>query len=658
MNLLPITSLMAGTLQAVIDNGIITLTLLNPEGIVAGIQYNGLDNLMDVQARETNRGYWDLNWNDPNQSRGFFDIIKGTELGVIRNDEKQVEVSFTKKWDSSLSDSQVPLNIDKRFVVLRGSSGFYSYAIYERLQGWPGFGLAQMRLTIKLRREKFRYLVVDDTRHSLMPAMEDREPPRARPLAYKEAVLLVNPTDANLTGMASNFFSVDDKYQFSVENKDAHVHGWICSDPTIGFWQINPSHEFRSGGPMKQELTSHTGPTTLAAPFLERKHLLRGQIFQTMHYAGKPMIPNFQDGEPWKKVYGPVFFYLNKVEDHGVAPFPSLWEDAKRQMEEEVKRWPYNFPASADFPQAHQRGAVRGCLLVRDGRYFNGGSKVPAASAYVGLALPGEPGSWQTESKGYQFWTRAGANGCFSIRNVREGTYNLYAFVPGYIGDYRYSVPITITAGEDKVLLGDLVYEPPRNGPTLWEIGVPDRQVLEFFIPDPDPMYFNSFLISPKNRIRQYGLWDRYTELYPDEDPVYTVGSSDYGTDWFYAHVPRNLGEGRYEPTTRRIRFDVSSIRTGVYTLRVCIASTQLSQLRIRLNNATGDPIFSSPIIGRDNAIARHGLHGLQELYSIKVQSSLLIPGMNTLFFTQTRTVSPFQGILYDYIRLEGPPPQ
>lgn len=35
-------------------------------------------------------------------------------------------------------------------------------------------------------------------------------------------------------------------------------------EPPLGFWQITPSDEFRSGGPLKQNLTSHVGPTNLA----------------------------------------------------------------------------------------------------------------------------------------------------------------------------------------------------------------------------------------------------------------------------------------------------------------------------------------------------------------------------------------------------------
>lgn len=40
-------------------------------------------------------------------------------------------------------------------------------------------------------------------------------------------------------------------------------------------------------------------------------------------------------------------------------------------------------------------------------------------------------------------------------------------------------------------------------------------------------------------RFRQYGLWDRYADLYPNQDLVYTVGVDDYSKNWFFAHVNR-----------------------------------------------------------------------------------------------------------------------
>lgn len=44
--------------------------------------------------------------------------------------------------------------------------------------------------------------------------------------------------------------------------------------------------------------------------------------------------------------------------------------------------------------------------------------------------------------------------------------------------------------------VGDITYEPPREGDTLWEIGVPDRSAAEFFVPDPNPNYVNKLYLN------------------------------------------------------------------------------------------------------------------------------------------------------------------
>lgn len=55
------------------------------------------------------------------------------------------------------------------------------------------------------------------------------------------------------------------------------------------------------------------------------------QVFVSAHYSGEDLVMKFGADEPWKKVFGPVFVYLNSLPAEG-DPI-SLWEDAKQQVD-------------------------------------------------------------------------------------------------------------------------------------------------------------------------------------------------------------------------------------------------------------------------------------------------------------------------------------
>lgn len=55
--------------------------------------------------------------------------------------------------------------------------------------------------------------------------------------------------------------------------------------------------------------------------------------------------------------------------------------------------------------------------------------------------------------------------------------------------------------------MGEIVFEPPRDGPTLWEIGLPDRSAAEFYVPDPNPNFVNRLFVNHPDRLAHHCGW-------------------------------------------------------------------------------------------------------------------------------------------------------
>lgn len=52
-------------LQVVIGNGVLEITISNPDGIVTKIKFNGIENLLEETNEEDNRGYIIYNYTLP-----------------------------------------------------------------------------------------------------------------------------------------------------------------------------------------------------------------------------------------------------------------------------------------------------------------------------------------------------------------------------------------------------------------------------------------------------------------------------------------------------------------------------------------------------------------------------------------------------------------
>ena len=64
---------------------------------------------------------------------------------------------------------------------------------------------------------RFHYMAMSDDRHRYMPLPDDRSPDRGKPLAYPEAILLVNPVEPEFKGEVFISLSFSNQHYFDIE---------------------------------------------------------------------------------------------------------------------------------------------------------------------------------------------------------------------------------------------------------------------------------------------------------------------------------------------------------------------------------------------------------------------------------------------------------
>lgn len=582
-------------------NGIVTARIDKRAGTFS-LQYK--------DATVIERGYWSQVGRAAGGDIGRFGSQRTTtiRLDPAKNGGERAEVSCRFGYDGK--SAGLPCDVDLRFALGRGESALYTYGIWEHQAGYPGFSVGEARTAYKLNARLFDYLAIDAQRRGVLPSGADWD--RGEQLNMKEARRIK-------TGPLAG--RVEHKYDYSAILAETPAYGWISTQKHLGVWLINPSGEYLAGGPTKEELTGHLDVNPGGAPTLLN-------MWHGSHYGGSSLV--VKDTEAWTKCVGPFLLYCNDQPDPD-----QLWHDALAKAKAEQQAWPYAWVSEAQYPPAKARGTVSGQLTIHDPL----APKLDVTHLHVGLAAaPYSTGEasrnaastidWQRDSKHYQFWTIAEANGHFTIPQVRAGTYTLYAFGDGVLGEFSRA-DITVNAGQTTDL-GALTWTPVRHGRQLWEIGVADRSAGEFRHGD---------------HYWQWGLYNEYPKEFPD-DVNFTLGKSDFHTDWNYCQCPR---ADRPNGTPWTVRFDLPAAPRGRATLRISFAATSARSLKVSVNDQPAGELTSLP----DTAtIRRDGIRGYWYEREVAFDAALLKTGANTLKLT----IPPggvMGGIEYDYLRLE-----
>jgi rhamnogalacturonan endolyase len=677
-----------------LDNGIVKATINKTSGNMSSLLYHGLETM-------GGGGYWEETPQDAPE------LTQTVTIDPAKNGGARAEVAVkgvtggTVMLTPGAPGGGTYCNIEVRYALGRGESGIYAYGIFSHPAAYGAMGVGESRYITKLSKS-FDWISVDADRNLLECTPQDWG-----------AGVVIHAKEQRILGTGLYKNSVEHKYSYTAVQYKIPAFGWSSTKNHVGVWFINPTIEFLSGGASKQELVCHFDANDSPDPIIL-------DYWRGTHYGGGASC-NISAGEEWSKVIGPIFVYCNALSTPKV-PSPAdldtlaatagnptvptawkdnataLWQDALNQAKKEKAAWPYDWVNGVDYPHQDGRGTVTGHIVLNDPQaastklpnltvglthadYAAGGGRGGRGRGPAGGAGPGATNGvaggragfgrgggglvdWAHDAKFYQFWNDGSEDGKFIIPNVRPGNYTLHVFADGVLGEFAQT-NITVEAGKT-LDLQKIEWKPVRYGRQVWEIGYPDRTGGKFY----------------KGDGSNYWLWGwylRYGDLFPN-DITYTIGKSDYHTDWFFEQVPHALSEdwknpeakdplnqrfgwiktgttgqdlwrtiGRGRATTWTIKFNMDKTPKGQATLRIALAGANgAGGLAVAVNGQSAGSI--RPI--NTDALRYNTDKSVWQEQKVMFDATLLKQGENEMQLT-VPAGELTSGVVYDYLRLE-----
>jgi rhamnogalacturonan endolyase len=571
-----------------LDNGIVSITITKASGEIDTWTYDGMNLLKG--GVEGGKVYWEL---ESGNGKYTLSVDPATNGG----DQAEVRIRTTGSTNN--------LNVSIDYALLRGSSGFYATGILAHPAANAATAGGEWRSNV-YNGTIFDWNSVDAMRNAESPTPADWGNSTAVTGAPAEVRLLT-------TGIYSGQYYC--KYSFSADYGDQDAWGMSSTSTGIGMWVTKPSGEYYNGGPKKRELMSNmaNGPGPNVLNMLGGSHYLQAEVDE-----------DIAAGVDLTKIYGPFFYYVNKVAPGTANLHSVLFADAIAQAHAEQAAWPYPwFKNTGDgtYVQESGRATVSGTFAITD----PGAPNASPGNMWIGLASDDgvDP---QNQFFTYQFWVRTAADGTFTIPHVLPGTYALWAFGPGAAGTFKNATDVTVTAGQS-LALGTISWTPPRTASTVWEIGVPDRDSHEFV-----------------NGPLSYSLWATSYVSYAanfGNGVTYTAGTDDYSKVWNYSMMGA---------TTWTVKFTLASAPTAGTMGRfyLALASSDDAKLTVSVN---GTSIGTFQPGNATDSVVRLGSHGAFYDTSLLFDANLLKAGANTLTIKDSTANATLE---WDYLRLEA----
>lgn len=536
---------------------------------------------------------------------------------VTASNADMVDISCKVTWANNTNRVHA-FDIDCHYVLRRGDTGLYAYAILVHPAGYPATSVDEWRMVWRLPHDAtnwtFERIYVDALRNWYWGTYTD----------FTTEIIQGIP-EVGLITTGARAGQYDCKYEYNAEYQNIGCWGHASDTNKIGVWFVLGGYDYLNDGAVHTDLT-----------VAESYSLLH---FGRNHFGGSST--SVAAGETWSKIFGPYLLYCNQTVTNSQAG-DTLWADAKAQVQAEIAAWPYAWLTNSDYPADDARGAVAGKFIISD-------ALKPALAAgtntWIGVAQPDPGGNWQFESKRYQTWVHPDINGNFTLAHLRPGTYTLSAWTTGAVGEFTLT-NVVVTAGATNTL-GNVTWNVMHPGDQIaWEIGIPDRSAAEF---KHGTNYWYPY------------LWDQYCQELPN--PLeYTNGVSNWSNEWNYAHSGYEIGVGstNWVQWKWRIHFTLTNRpNAGSATMTFALASMDSGLVDVYVND-------ESTMVGEVRAVtpggsalagtlAREGIHAKYSLGYQSVPLSALRVGTNTITLVERSVNAFYNYLMYDYINLELP---
>ena len=593
--------------SVVLSTGKVTCVIDKNSANVLSYRYGNVETVSNSPTATHKYMYHDFT-----TSAGF-ETINGGIFSILEDTTDFAHIVIKRPYTPSIGHV-TPCDAEFHYAIKRNDMGVYVYSKLEHKPSYPNFDLGSWRQVWWIANTKgvnlCERIYTDSLRSWQMPSAYD----------YTTGVGSGGPQEIIklTTGVRAGKF--DGKYEYSLKFWEHPVWGHASNKNKIGSWCVNANCEYYNTGPTYHDLNAAAG--------------IIHQCMNGVHYGQGGLTADSLTS--WKKVYGP---YLLLITNNSTGD--SNWLAARQRQELESKQWPYAWVKdTVAYPHAEQRGNITGTFKIVDSLK----PSLTGAGAWVGVTnLADGKTSFQLECKDYQYWTKADSLGNFTITNVRPGTYSLFAYVDGVVGEFRQDKVIVTTGGITN--MGTLTKKVDRSyGRLVWEIGTPNRMADEFKMGDFDYCEGN--------------IQFKFRDSFPN--PIeYNIADGDYAKKLCYAHT-------RYPDTAAipnpgnawlwRLNFTLPKgfSTKGNARITIAYASNDHAQQQIFVNNESSAFTSYYPANGDGNAFLRQTNFALYSYKQTLIPMSRFVAGKNTITLGMPSGSGWVSHLMYDYLSLEA----